>query len=197
MSAPALFSVIISLFFRGDPKSKEIHVCGVAGAVGLLRPDQQFLASNGDRYSFDRLDLDSTVGCRRVIDPTRLLQEIDDDLVGNTNDPVFLDFIICDECDGVVRQERHRAFESRDIRGRRINQKVDVFGCTHEAVQDDRRSRRSERSEHLRRSAICRARRGLRAQARVSIRDHPDHPLVSLLVARESIHPAGYERAAA
>src|ERR1051326_3988729 len=52
-------------------------------------------------------------------------------------------------------------------------------------------SRRSERSGRLRRSALCRARRGLRAQARVSSRDRPDHPLVSLLVIAKAIDAAG------
>jgi hypothetical protein len=57
------------------------------------------------------------------------------------------------------------------------------------------RSRRSGRTGHLPRSALCRARGGLRAQVRVSIRDRPDHPLVSLLMTREPVHAARNESA--
>ena len=45
-------------------------------------------------------------------------------------------------------------------------------------------------------SALCRARRGLRAQAHVSSRDRPDHPLVSLLVALKPIDAARNQRLA-
>src|ERR1051326_4671100 len=58
-------------------------------------------------------------------------------------------------------------------------------------------SRRSERRGRLRRSVLCRAQRGLRAQARVSSRDRPDHPLVSLLVVAKTIDTPRKERVSA
>jgi hypothetical protein len=47
------------------------------------------------------------------------------------------------------------------------------------------------------RSALCRVRGGLRAEVRVSIRDRPDHPTVSLLMIREPVHAARNESAPA
>jgi hypothetical protein len=52
------------------------------------------------------------------------------------------------------------------------------------------------RTGRLRRSALCSARRGLRAQARVSSRDHPDHPLVGLLVIAKTVDTARNQSAA-
>jgi hypothetical protein len=48
--------------------------------------------------------------------------------------------VVCDESDRVVGQYCHRALESLDVLNGSIDQKVDVFRGSDEAVENDRKA---------------------------------------------------------
>jgi hypothetical protein len=123
-----------------DPQPQELNVSGIAWTNGLLRFNQELFTADRDRYSFHRLDYDSSGGRPSVVDATRILQQVNDDFVRDPHDFVFLDLIVCDQRDCVVGQHGHRAFQPLHVVRSRIDEQVDVLRGPNKTMQDDRES---------------------------------------------------------
>lgn len=122
--------------FRGDPRAEELNVGRVAGTDRLLGLDQQLFPGEGDSHAIHHSSLDPGFQGTGVVDPTGLFEEVDDDLVGDSDDGVFFNFVVRNHRDRVVREARHGPLEALHVLRGSVDEQIDVFRRAYEALKN-------------------------------------------------------------